>query len=156
MTYKVVRLILVFEGIYWLGLSATAGYSIQGFVSTLLHFRSIETLLNSLLLGAIPTVIEAIVLPITLFVFAYKLNQNKPLRDTDKVGVNHGHNLHVVFWLINTSIWIGVIWGRGVQQKGTEYLIANPENLLSFILTVFGLLALSNLLIIHYQKSQAE
>jgi hypothetical protein len=46
-----------------------------------------------------------------------------------------------VFWLINTSIWEGVVWG-GVNQKGIEYLTANPENLLSFIITVFGLLAL--------------
>jgi hypothetical protein len=142
LTYKVVRLILVFEGIYWLGLSATAGYSIQGFVSTLLHFRSIETLVNSLLLSAIPTIIEAIVLPIALFVFAYKLNPNKPLKIPIKWGLITGTIYIVVFWLINTSIWIGVIWGRGVQQKGTEYLTANPENLLSFILTVFGLLSL--------------
>jgi hypothetical protein len=140
--FKVVRLVLIFEGIYWLGLSATAGYSIQGFVSTLLHFRSIETLLNSLLLSAIPTIIEAIVLPITLFVLAFKLNPNKSLKNPIKWGLITGTIYIAVFWLINTSIWVGVIWGRGVQQKGTEYLMANPENLLSFILTVFGLLAL--------------
>ena len=139
--YKALRWVLVFEGIYWLGLSATAGYSVQSFWLTLLHYRSIVTLLNSLLLGAIPTVVEAIILPIALFVFAFKLNPNKPLKKPIKWGLITGTIYIVVFWLINTSIWEGVVWG-GVHQKGIEYLTANPENLLSFILTVFGLLAL--------------
>jgi uncharacterized protein YjeT (DUF2065 family) len=140
--YKVLRLVLVFEGIYWLGLSATAGYSLQSFGLTLLHYRSIGTLLNSLLLSAIPTVVEAFVLPIALFVFAFKLNPNKPLKKPIKWGLITGTIYIIVFWQINTSIWVGVVWGGGVNQKGTAYLTANPENLLSFILTVFGLLSL--------------
>lgn len=135
--YKALRWVLVFEGIYWLGLSATAGYSVQSFGLTVLHYRSIVTLLSSLLLSAIPTVLEAIILPIVLFVFAFKLNPNKPLKKSIKWGLITGTIYIVVFWLINTSIWVGV-----VRQKGIEYLTANPENLLSFILTVFGLLVL--------------
>src|SRR5665647_1887567 len=140
--YKVFRWVLVFEGIYWLGLSATAWYSVQSFGLTVLHYRSIVTLLSSLLLSAIPTVVEAIILPIVLFVFAFNLNPNKPLKKPIKWGLITGTIYIVVFWLINTSIWEGVVWGGGVRQKGTEYLTANPENLVSFILTVFGLLAL--------------
>ncbi len=30
--FKVARLVLVFEGIYWLGLITTAGYSLQAFL----------------------------------------------------------------------------------------------------------------------------
>jgi uncharacterized protein YjeT (DUF2065 family) len=140
--YKVLRWVLVFEGIYWLGLCATAGYSVQSFWLTLLHYRLTVTLLNSLLLSTIPTVVEAIILPIALFVFAFKLNPNKSLKKPIKWGLITGTMYIVVFWLINTSIWVGVVWGGGVWQKGIEYLTANPENLLSFILTVFGLLAL--------------
>lgn len=139
--YKVLRWVLVFEGIYWLGLSATAGYSILSFGQTVLHYRSIVNLLSSLLLSAIPTVVEAIILPIVLFVFAFKLNPNKPLKKPIKWGLITGTIYIVVFWLINTSIWEGVVWG-GLHPKGIEYLTTNPENLVSFILTVFGLLGL--------------
>jgi hypothetical protein len=136
--YKALRWVLVFEGIYWLGLSATAGYSVQSFGLTLLHHRSIVTLLNSLLLSVIPTVVEAIILPIVLFVFAFKLNPNKPLKKPIKWGLITGTMYIVVFWLINSSIWVGV-----VEQQGIGYLTAYPEHLPSFISTVFGLLALA-------------
>ena len=124
-------MVLVFEGIYWLGLSATAGYSILSFGQTTSTFSiNKHTLLNSLFLSAIPTIVEAIILPIVLFVFAFKLNPNKPLKTPIKWGLITGTIYIVVFWLINTSIWVGVVWG-GLQPKGTEYLTANPENLVS-------------------------
>jgi hypothetical protein len=137
-TYSILRWVLVFEGIYWLGLIATAGFSVQSFGSLVLRNRSLISLLDSLLLSVIPTVIESVILPITLFVLAFKLNPNKPLKGAIKWGLITGTIYILVFWLINTSIWIGV-----AQQKGTEYLTAYPENLLSYILTIVGLLALT-------------
>jgi hypothetical protein len=136
-SYKILRVILVFEGIYWLGLIATAGFSVQSFGQALLHSRPLSSLLNSLLLSVIPTVVEALILPIALFVLAFKLNPNKPLKTAIKWGLITGTIFIVVFWLINTSIWQGV-----ARQKGFEYLTAHPEHLVSYILTVFGLLAL--------------
>ena len=115
--YKVLRWVLVFEGIYWLGLSATAGYSILSFGQTVLHYRSIVTLLNSLLLSAIPTVVEAIILPIVLFIFAFKLNPNKPLKKPIKWGLITGTIYIVVFWLINTSIWEGSCMGGFAPKR---------------------------------------
>ena len=136
--YKIFRVVLVFEGIYWLGLVATAGYSIQGFASTLQRYHSLSFILNSLGLNVIPTVLEAVILPIVLFIFAFKLNPNKPFKIAIKWGSITGTVYILVFWLINSSIWVGL-----VDQKGTQLLTAHPENLVSYILTVFGLLALT-------------
>jgi thiamine transporter ThiT len=43
-----------------------------------------------------------------------------------------------VFWLLESTIWISVI-----QAKGWGYLTSYPQNLLSYVLSVFGLLALA-------------
>lgn len=136
--YKVLRWVLVFEGIYWLGLIATAGYSVQSFGQILSRNLPLNFLLNSLLLSVIPTVFEAVILPIVLFIFAFKLNPNKPLKKPIQWGLITGTIYIVVFWLINTSIWVGVI-----MQKGAVYLTAHPEHLISYVLTIFGLLALA-------------
>jgi hypothetical protein len=149
--YKVARWVLVFEGIYWLGLIATAGYSVQSFGLSLFHQRSLFTLLYSLLVGVIPTVVEAIILPISLFILAFKLNPNKTLRPPIKWGLITGTIYIMVFWLINTSIWLSVVRGKGIeyiwvevtQVNGVQNLIPHPEHLVSFITTAFGLLALT-------------
>ena len=65
-TYKILRVILVFEGIYWLGLIATAGVSVQRFGQMLVTNQPLISLLNSLLLSVIPIVVESVILPITL------------------------------------------------------------------------------------------
>lgn len=136
--FKVARLVLVFEGIYWLGLVTTAGYSVQAFWSSLVHHQPFVNLLYSLLTSVIPPVMEAIILPIILFIFAFKLKPNKPIKTPIKWGFIASTVYIVVFWLTNTSSWLGL-----AQLKGTEYLTARPEHLISFVLTVFGLLALS-------------
>ncbi len=135
--YKLLKLILVFEGIYWLGLIATAGFNVLGF-GMIAGNLPILLSLYSLLLNVIPSVVEAVILPISLFILAFKLSPNKPLKGAIKWGLITGTIYIVVFWLIYTSIWAGV-----VLEKGTGYLTAYPEHLLSFILTVFGLAALA-------------
>jgi hypothetical protein len=149
--YKVARWIMVFEGIYWLGLIATAGYSVQGFWLSLSYYRSIVNLLYSLLLNAIPTVVEAVILPIVLFIFAFKLNPNKPLKGAIKWGLISGTIFVVVFWLINTGMWVSVIREKGIeylwksvtQVNGAAVVTLHPEHLVSFVTTAFGLLALA-------------
>lgn len=135
LAYKFLRVILVFEGVYWFGLIATAGFSIQ---LLLLRNEAILPIVNSLITSVIPTVLEAVVLPITLFIFAYKLSPNKPVRAAIRWGLIAGTITIAVFWLINTSIWMGVL-----SEKGTGYLTAYPEHLSSFILTVVGLALLT-------------
>jgi hypothetical protein len=149
--YTILRVVLVFEGIYWLGLIATAGYGVQGFGLSIFHFRSLNTLLYSLAVGVIPAVVEAVILPIILFIFAFKLNPNRPLKTSVKWGAITGTVYIIVFWLTNTSIWLSVVRSKGLgylwvevnHVNGVEHLIYHPEHLVSFITTVFGLLALA-------------
>lgn len=147
--FRALRLILVFEGIYWLGLATTAGYSLQGFVGLLSINPPLSILLYSLFSSVIPTILEAIILPIILFIFAAKLNPNKPLKTPIKWGFITGTVFAVVFWLINTSIWVSVIRQKGVdylwqvvtEVNGVETVTLHSEHLVSFITTAFGLLA---------------
>jgi len=151
--YKVLRVVLVFEGIYWLGLSTTAWYSVQSFWQAFLNGRSLTYILDSLFLGAIPTILEAIVLPIILFIFAFKLNPNKPLKTSVKWASITGTMFIVVFWLTNTSSWVGVLlqrgkgigylWSETVSVNGVQHIAYHPEHLVSFVTTAFGLLALA-------------
>lgn len=136
--YKVIRWVLVFEGIYWIGLLTTAWFSVQSFWFMVLGNRSLETMLNSLIVSVIPTVMESIVLPITLFILSFKINPNKPVKGAIKWGFITGTVYVVVFWLTNTSSWLGVL-----DQAGTGYLTTYPEHLVSFVSTIFGLLALT-------------
>jgi hypothetical protein len=150
--YKVLRVVLVFEGIYWLGLVATTYYSVQNFW-LFLHGGSLTLTVETLFLSAIPSVAEGVVLPIVLFIFAYKLNPNKPFRTSIKWASITGTIFILVFWLTNASSWVGVLLERGkgigyllsetVQVNGAQHIVYHPEHLVSFITTVFGLLALA-------------
>ncbi len=134
--YSLLRVILVFEAIYWFGLSATAGVEI--YTSILGASLSGANLLVSLMVGAVPSVMEAIVLPIILLVLAFKLNPNKPASTPIKWGLITGTVLLFVFWLTNMSIWISI-----VSVKGWIGVTNYPVNIASFVLTVAGLLALA-------------
>ena len=106
--YKILRVILVFEAIYWLGLLATGAFSVQGLFSGFGNLTSLAT-------NVIPELMESLVLPIALFILAYKLNPNKPVKGQIKWGLISGTILIIVFWLVNTSMWIAA-----VRPKGNE------------------------------------
>jgi hypothetical protein len=137
-TYKVLRWVLVFEGIYWLGLVATAGFDTIFFASMLSGSLPALRLLNYFFLTVIPNILEAIVLPIVLFILALKLNPNKPIKNAIKWAAISATVLIAVFWLINTGIWTGVI-----NDKGLAYLTDYPEHLVSFVVTAVGMAALT-------------
>lgn len=134
--YRILKVILIFEAIYWFGLAATAG--VEVYVSASQSYPSLNAALTYLMVGSIPAVMEAIVLPIVMLVLAFKLNPNKPAKTPIKWSLITGTIMLFVFWLTNTSIWISIQSGRGWNGI-TNY----PINTLSFILTVFGLLALA-------------
>ena len=136
-TYRILRVVVIFEAIYWLGLAATTYFTVVGFARTVAT-QPIAVVLQSLAIGVIPSVVEAIILPIVLFILAYKLSPNKPLNGVIRWAIISGIFYVLSFWLVYSSIWIGV-----VQQKGVEYLTARPENILSFALTLGGLVALA-------------
>jgi len=135
--YKILRWILVLEAIYWLGLLTTGVMGVQGLIRFLGH-GPIFSLLNSLVIGVLPSLVESLAIPIALLVLAYKLGPNKPLKGAIKWGLITGTIYIIVFWLLNTSIWIAT-----VRTKGSEYLTSYPQNLLSFGLTTIGLLGLA-------------
>ena len=56
------------------------------------------------------------------------------MADALKWGLIAGTVYVFVFWLNNTGMWLATL-----LTKGTEYIGAYPENLLSFVLTIYGL-----------------
>ncbi len=135
--YKILRWILVLEGIYWLALLTTGVTDVQSLISASSHM-TLNSLLRSFALNSLPSLVESIVPPIALFIFASKLAPDKPVKNAIKWGLITGTIYIFVFWLTNSSMWL-LTW----EAKGTGYLTSYSENMLSFILTTFGLLALA-------------
>jgi len=135
--YFIVRLVLVFEAIYWLGLLTSGGAGVLSLWRSLGH-RSAMTLLNSFVTSTLPALLESILIPVALFILAYKLSPNRPTKGVIKWSLISGTVIAVVFWLLNTGIWMLTI-----RQKGTEYLTAYPQMMLSFLSTIIGLLVLA-------------
>jgi len=149
---KLLRIVLIGEAFYWLGLLTTAvltltstlGFTIwrvNGHISTLPVFIS-------LLIYEIPLLIESIVIPAVLFKLSHELNSNKPVKGAIKWGLIVCTVYVLVFWLTSTAIWVSTVLRQGIQ-----YLIAYPENLLSFALTSFGMLALTIFMAYFAKKS---
>jgi hypothetical protein len=139
--FNAARLVLVFEAIYWLlAFIPTAYFSVKAMFFTKMysHFSTMA-FLHSFAIGTLPVLVESIVTPIILFIFAYKLNPNKPLKSPIRWGLITGTFYVFLFWLLNTTIWVSVINEHG---KGIPYLTANPQYLVSFVLSDFGLLFL--------------
>jgi hypothetical protein len=139
---KLFRLVLIGEALYWLGLLTTAVLSltssfgitiwrVNGHISTIPMF-------TSLLIYEIPLLIESIVIPTVLFKLSHEIAPNKPMKGAIKWGLLTGTVYILVFWLTSTAMWVST-----VLRQGTQYLTSYPENLLSFTLTAFGLLALA-------------
>ena len=131
--FKVLKWILVLEALYWLplflsglmglmpvdlsGMGATAGLSLSLLITT-----------------GIPCLVSSIVIPFALFKLAFKLNPNKPPKDAIKWSLIAGPLYVFVFWLNNMGMWIATF-----LLKGETYFSAYPENMFSFVLTVYGL-----------------
>jgi hypothetical protein len=149
---KLLRLVLIGEAIYWLGLVTTAVLSLTstfGFTIWRLNgHTSTMPVWTSLLIYVIPLLIESIVVPAILFKLSIELKPNKPVEGAIKWGLIAGTAYVLVFWLSSTAIWTSTVLRRGIQ-----YLTAYPENLFSFALTSFGLLALIILIAILTRKS---
>ena len=137
-TYRLLRWILVFEGIYWLGLVTTAVLNVRDSILSIGQ-TSANTVLTQFALNTVPSVVESILIPVALFVLASKLNPTKPVNNAIKWALITGTSYIFVFWLTNTSMWFITI----LYEKGASYLTSYPENMLNFVLTTFGLLALA-------------
>jgi hypothetical protein len=129
--YLIVRIVLVFEAISWLGLLASSASGIWRILtrgSPLLY--SVGYVL--------PAVVESTIMPIVLLILAHKLSLNKPMRGAIKWSFISGTVLVLVYWLLNSGIWAFVI-----PTKGVEYLTMYPYMMVAFLSTFLGLFALT-------------
>jgi len=151
-TMKVLRLVLIGEAIYWLGLLPSGVlplFSTQGFAMWRVDGHiSVLPVLTSLLTNEIPLLIESIAIPVVLFKLFYQLKPNKPVKEMIKWGLIAGTVYILVFWLTNTSLWV-----LTVMRQGTDYLIYFPANLFSFALTSIGMFALTVFMAYFAKKS---
>jgi len=134
-TLKLLKIILVMEAIYWFSFISSGIWGFTPIVDALLGtpIGSLSFVIST----GIPCLFEAIVLPIALVKIFTNLSPTKPLKGAIKWGLIAGTGYIFVWWLNNTGIWIST-----TMYKGTEYLTAYPQNMISFVSTVFGLLAL--------------
>lgn len=128
---KYLKLILVFEALYWVGLITSGVWGI-------LPTNGLNFNIGLLITTGIPCMVSSIAIPLALFKLVTKLKPSKPQKEAIKWGLITGAIYAFVFWLNNMGMWIVTAIGRG-----WEFLTVYPENLLSFALTVFGLLALA-------------
>lgn len=140
--FKLIRIILVFEGLYWIGLLPSG---IWGLIPS--PFGGISLLITT----GIPCIFSSIAIPIALFVLAAKLKPDKP--QAIKWAWIAGLFYIIDFWLVNTGNWVNLLMAPG---RGVEYLTTHTEYLFSFTLTVVGLLALAIYMGYSAKKSTAN
>ena len=130
-TRRLLKLILACEAIYWLGLLASG-------IGSILPVTILPYYFDMLITSGIPCTVSAIAIPVALFKIVSSLNPNKPAKNAVKWSLIAGTVYVFVFWINNTSLWFYT-----VKYAGLDYLLAYPENILSFSITTVGLLALA-------------
>jgi hypothetical protein len=138
--YKLARAVIVLEALYWIGLLPSG---IWGLVPTTYgNLRIPGTgygFSTSLLLSTgIPCIVASIAIPISLFLLAWKLGPNKPQKAAIKWASIAGFFYVVAFLLNNSGMWIIT-----AMQQGMSFVTGTPEYLVSFVVTLGGLLALA-------------
>jgi hypothetical protein len=141
-TIEVLRLVLIGEAVYWLGLLASGFlplFSTLGFVTWRVngHVSTLPVWI-SLLINELPLLIASIAIPVVLFKLSHELKPNKPAKGAIKWGLIAGTVYILVSWLTNTALWV-----LTVMRQGMEYLTSYPQNLISFVLTSIGMFALT-------------
>jgi len=94
-------------------------------------------LAGNLVANFLPCLLEGVLIPVVLIILYSKLNLNKPKTGAVKWALIAGTSYVLVFWVTNACNWI-----YAVMYKGTAYVTV-PLNMLSFLFTTFGLLALT-------------
>jgi hypothetical protein len=132
---KILRVVFVGEAVYWLGLLPSG---VLGFYLDASSQLPPLQLVPSILTNDTALLIQSIVIPVLLVKLAYESGPNKPAKKAIKWGLITGTVYILAFWLTNTGLWLLTIFSSGV-----DYLISYPENLLSLIVTAFGMFALT-------------
>ncbi len=128
--YKLLKVILVFEGLYWIGLLPSGIWGILPLGGSFNAGFFIST--------GLPCMVASIAIPISLFILAFKLGPNKPAKGPIKWATIAGLFYVLAFWLNNSGMWIITIMGPGL-----DFVTNTPQYLVSFSITLVGLLALT-------------
>ncbi|MCJ7622669.1 MAG: hypothetical protein MUO76_04135, partial [Anaerolineaceae bacterium] len=136
-TYKVLKLVFIAEAIYWFTFTTSGIWGITPVIDALFGAPFGIFGIIIVISTGIPCLFEAIAIPIVLFKVVLNLSPTKPQKGAIKWGLISGTCYIFVWWLNNAGVWIYT-----AILKGTQYLTAYPVNVISFVSTVFGLLAL--------------
>jgi len=147
-TLKLLKIILIMEAIYWFTFITSGIWGITPVVDELLGNTIGQFIPSFVLSTGIPCLFEAIALPIALFKIVRNLSSTKPQTGTIKWSLIAGTCYIFVWWLNNAGVW-----SYAITLRGTEYLTAYPQNMISFLFTVFGLLALGMFTVYFSKKS---
>ena len=147
-TLKILSIVLVMEAIYWFTFISSGIWGFTPIVDELLGNTTGPFIPSFVLSTGIPCMFEAIALPLSLLKVVSNLGPTKPQKGAIKWSLITGTCFIFVWWLNNAGVW-----NYAITQKGTEYLTAYPQNMISFIFTVFGLLALGLFTIYFSKKS---
>jgi hypothetical protein len=126
-----VRLILFSEAMYFV-LGFLPSVFVEGIPGSY-HFT-----IPRLFEVGLPSIVDAVAIPVVLAKLFLTLNPIKPAKETIKWGLITGTVYLFAFWTSNAGNWIGA-----VMAKGISYIIDYPVNMFSFIVTTVGLLLLS-------------
>jgi hypothetical protein len=130
------RLAVLFEVGYWFLSFFMAGIlGLHGFSSSL---GSLGGLISGTMENTLPCLVQSIGLTAVLVKLFFELSPKKSPRGAIKWGLIAGTFYVFVFWLNNTGNWIAA-----VIEKGINYILLYPANLLSFLITTVGLLLLA-------------
>ena len=131
---KAIRWLLFGESIYWLSL----------FLSGIMAFLPIPVgpgfPLGFPLEAGIPCLVESIAIPAALLMLTYQLKPGKSPKSAISWALIAGAVYIFCLWLNNACNWLYV---AVYTAKGWAYVVSYPENLLSFVLTVVGMLVLA-------------
>jgi hypothetical protein len=128
--YKLLKIVLVLEALYWLSLLPSG---VWGILPSARGFN-----LSFLLSTGLPCSVASICIPISLFALVRNLGLNKPQKGAIKWSMIAGIFYILALWLNNSGMWLVT-----VMQKGFEYVLGTPQYLVSFSVTLFGLLLLA-------------
>jgi hypothetical protein len=121
------RMIIILEAASFLCLS-------PGWIWRLALRGTVSQILEAIL----PTFIESIAIPAVLIKVFLELSPKKPAQGAIKWSLIAGTVYVFVYWFTNATNWIGAVYAKGV-----DYVILHPINMLSFLVTVVGLFALT-------------
>ena len=147
-TDKVLKIVLIAEAIYWFTFITSGIWGFTPLLDSILGEPFTIASISFILSTGIPCLFEAIVIPIALVKIVTHLSPAKPKTGVIKWGLIAGTGYIFVWWLNNAGLWI-----NAVIIKGTQYLTSYPINMISFISTIFGLLALGIIAIYYSKKS---